>query len=236
MEIIPAIDLKDGKAVRLFKGEMESAKIYGEPYIFAKKFEDMGAKWLHIVDLNGAFAGEPRNLEQIEKIRQHCNLQIELGGGIRNEETIKKYLELGVNRIILGSIALQNPNFAKDMAQKYPIVLGIDAKNGKVATNGWAENSDTDAKNLALQFRNSHLQAIICTDINKDGTLEGINLQFSEEIYEASKIPVIASGGFASQEDLQRLLQSNKISGVIVGKAYYEGKIDLNEAFKLAGR
>lgn len=232
MLIIPAIDLKDGKAVRLYKGEMESAKVYGEPFIFAKMFEDMGAEWIHIVDLNGAFMGTPQNLEQIQKIRESCNLKIELGGGIRNEETIKKYIDLGINRIILGSIALKNPDFVKQMAEIYPISVGIDAKGGNVSIDGWANTNSLRALDLAKEFYNSKIETIICTDINKDGTLQGINVKFSEDIYEASKITTIASGGFSSQEDLEILLNSKKISGVIVGKAFYEGKINLKEIFK----
>lgn len=232
MLIIPAIDLKDGKAVRLYKGEMESAKVYGEPFIFAKTFEDMGAEWIHIVDLNGAFMGTPQNLDQIQKIRESCKLKIELGGGIRNEDTIKKYIDLGIDRIILGSIALKDPEFVKKMAEKYPISVGIDAKYGNVSTDGWANVDAMSALDLAKQFRNSKIETIICTDINKDGTLEGINVKFSEEIYEVSNISTIASGGFSSQADLKRLLESKKISGVIVGKAFYEGKINLKEIFK----
>lgn len=232
MTIIPAIDLKDGKAVRLYKGEMQSAKIYGEPFIFAKMFEDMGAEWIHIVDLNGAFAGSPKNMEQIQKIRESCNLKIELGGGIRTQEDIKTYINLGIDRIILGSIAFKNPTFVKQMAEIYPIAVGIDARDDKVSIDGWANINELSAVSLAKEFANSKIKSIICTDINKDGTLEGINVKFSEAIYEASKIPVIASGGFSSQTDLENLLKSDKISGVIVGKAFYEGKINLKEIFK----
>ncbi len=232
MIIIPAIDLKDGKAVRLYKGEMQSAKIYGDALDFVREFEDIGAEWIHIVDLNGAFAGEPKNLKQIEKIRNSCNLKIELGGGIRDEKTIKQYIDLGINRVILGSIALENPNFVKEMALKYNIVVGIDAKNGMVSTNGWADSSAMSAVSLAKEFCDSAICAIICTDINKDGTLDGINIRFSEEIYEASKIFTIASGGFSSQRDLENLLHNAKIGGVIVGKAFYERKINLKEVFK----
>jgi len=153
MEILPAIDLKDGKAVRLSKGLMESAKIYSdEPWMVAKKFEELGSKWLHIVDLNGAFAGEPANLEQIKKIRENCNLKIELGGGIRDENTIKMYLDLGVDRLILGSIAVKDPQFVKDMASKYPIAVGIDVQDGMVAVEGWAEVSTMDATSLAKRI------------------------------------------------------------------------------------
>lgn len=231
MQIIPAIDLKDGNAVRLFKGEMQNCKIYGEPLEFAKRFEQMGAEWLHIVDLDGAFAGSPKNLAQIQKIRETCHLKIQLGGGIRDEKTIKKYVDLGINRVILGSVALQNPTFALEMAKIYPIAIGIDAKNGKVSVNGWAEDSAIRAVDFAKNFKNSQICAIICTDISRDGTLSGVNVNFSKEISEVSGIPTIASGGFESVAEIEFLAQ-NGISGVIVGKAFYEGKIDLAQTFK----
>lgn len=231
MQIIPAIDLKDGKAVRLTKGEMQNCKIYGKPLDFAMKFEQMGAEWLHIVDLDGAFAGSPKNLLQIQKIRESCNLKIQLGGGIRDESTIKKYVDLGISRVILGSIALKSPDFAIKMAQIYPIAIGIDAKNGKVSINGWAEDSAVNALDFASRFKESKIQAIICTDISRDGTLQGININFSKEIADISGIPTIASGGFENADEIELLAQKN-ISGVIVGKAFYEGKIDLEKTFK----
>jgi phosphoribosylformimino-5-aminoimidazole carboxamide ribotide isomerase len=237
LEIIPAIDLKDGEAVRLTKGLMESAKIYSsEPWRLAKDFEDMGAKWLHIVDLNGAFAGEPQNLKQIEKIRENTDLKIELGGGIRDEETIKRYLDLGIDRVILGSIAKKNPQFVKDMASKYPVAVGIDAINGYVAVEGWADVSEVEATQLSKEFASSGVEAVICTDISRDGTLEGINIEFTEDIAKSSNIPTIASGGLNSMENLESLYNSKGIYGVIVGKAFYEGRIDLREAFRKFGK
>lgn len=231
MQIIPAIDLKDGKAVRLVKGEMQNCKVYGEPLDFAKKFEEMGAEWLHIVDLDGAFAGSPTNLAQIQKIRENCRLKIELGGGIRDEKTIAKYIDLGINRVILGSVALKNIDFALKMAEKYPLVIGIDARNGRVSTDGWAKDSDIKATDFASNFKNSTVEAIICTDILRDGMLEGVNVDFSAEIAVASGIPTIASGGFLNEDEIARLAKSG-VSGVIVGKAYYEGKVDLEKIFK----
>lgn len=231
MQIIPAIDLKDGKAVRLVKGEMQNCKVYGEPLDFAKKFEEMGAEWLHIVDLDGAFLGSPANLAQIQKIRENCHLKIELGGGIRDEKTIAKYIDLGINRVILGSVALKNIDFALKMAEKYPLVIGIDARNGRVSTDGWAKDSDIKATDFALNFKNSAVEAIICTDILRDGMLEGVNVDFSAEIAVASGIPTIASGGFLSEYEIARLAKSG-VSGVIVGKAYYERKVDLEKIFK----
>jgi phosphoribosylformimino-5-aminoimidazole carboxamide ribotide isomerase len=232
MIIFPAIDLKDGQAVRLTKGLMDSAKVYSnEPYELAKRFEEMGAEWLHIVDLNGAFAGEPKNIEQIEKIRKNTNLKIQLGGGIRDEETIKRYLDLGINRLILGSIAAKNPKKVIELADSYPIAVGIDAKDGYVAINGWDKTEGIKAQELAKIYENSKIECIIATDISKDGTLSGLNIDFILEIQNASKKPVIASGGVASEEDIKKVKQ-NDIYGVIIGKAFYEGKIDLEKILK----
>ncbi len=232
MTIFPAIDLKDGKAVRLTKGLMDSAKIYSdEPYELVKKFEDMGAKWVHIVDLNGAFAGEPKNLEQIKKIRRNSSVNLQLGGGIRDEETIKRMLDIGIDRVILGSIALKDPKFVHDMAKKYPIVVGIDAKDGYVAVEGWADVSSIKATELAKKFANAGVEAIICTDISRDGTLTGVNVEWTLSIKEASGIPTIASGGVKDENDIKKLKETSNIDGVIIGKAFYEGRIDLPKIF-----
>ncbi len=237
MEILPAIDLKNGKCVRLTKGLMESAKIYSdEPVQIAKRFEEMGARWLHLVDLNGAFAGEPKNLEQIEKIRKNTNLKIELGGGIRDEETIRRYLDLGIDRLILGSIAAKDPAFVKEMAAKYPIAVGIDAIDGYVAVEGWAKTSSMKATELAKEFAKSGVEAIICTDVSKDGTLSGVNVAFTQSIAKASGVPTIASGGVKGIEDIIALLRVRGVAGVIVGKAFYEGSLDLRRAFELVER
>jgi len=234
MTLYPAIDLKDGKAVRLTKGLMESAKIYSdEPWSLVKKFEDMGAEWVHLVDLNGAFAGEPKNLEQIIKIRQNCNVKLELGGGIRDEETIKKMLEIGIDRIILGSIAVKDPTFVKEMAAKYPIAVGIDAIDGYVAVEGWGEVSSMKATDLAKEFANAGVEAIICTDVGKDGTLSGVNVDFTLEIARASGVATIASGGVKDESDITALIETQEVDGVIIGKAYYEGSIDLEKMFKI---
>ncbi len=234
MDIFPAIDLKDGQAVRLTKGLMDSAKVYSdEPYKLAQEFEKMGGKWLHVVDLNGAFAGEPKNLEQIKKICEHSSLKVQVGGGIRDEKTIDFYInELKVSRVILGSIALKDPNFVKQMAKRYPIVVGIDAKDGFVAVEGWDERSDMKATELASRFADAGVEAIICTDVGKDGTLSGVNVDFTTQIALASKIPTIASGGVKDLSDMRALQKSELVSGVIVGKAYYEGNINLKETFK----
>ncbi len=234
LEILPAIDLKEGRAVRLTKGLMESARVYSdEPWRLAQQFERMGSKWLHLVDLNGAFAGEPKNLAQIEKIRKNCDLKMELGGGIRDEETIRRYLDLGIDRLILGSIAVKDPDFVKAMAAKYPIAVGIDAIDGYVAVEGWAEVSAMKATDLAKAFAECGVEAIICTDVGRDGTLGGVNLPFTVSIAEASGVDTIASGGVRDIGDIRALLETGKVAGVIVGKAFYEGTIDLEEAFEL---
>jgi len=234
LTLYPAIDLKDGKAVRLTKGLMDSAKIYSdEPWLLVKKFEEMGAKWVHLVDLNGAFAGEPKNLQQIIKIRENCNVKLELGGGIRDEETIKKVLDIGIDRVILGSIAVKNPQFVKDMASKYPIVVGIDAIDGYVAVEGWGEVSSMKATDLAKEFANAGVRAIICTDVGKDGTLSGVNVDFTLDIARASGVSTIASGGVRDNNDIEALIKTNEIDGVIIGKAYYEGTLDLPKMFEL---
>lgn len=234
MTLYPAIDLKDGKAVRLTKGLMKSAKIYSnEPWELVKKFEEMGATWVHIVDLNGAFAGEPKNLEQIIKIRENCNVKLELGGGIRDEKTIQKMLEIGIDRIILGSIAVKDPAFVKEMAAKYPIAVGIDAIDGFVAVEGWGEVSNMKATDLAREFANAGVEAIICTDVGKDGTLSGVNVEFTLDIARASGVSTIASGGVKDATDIEALMATNEIDGVIIGKAYYEGTLDLEALFKV---
>ena len=233
MEIFPAIDLKQGCAVRLSKGEMQSAKIYSkDPCELAKKFEDLGAKWLHLVDLDGAFAGEAVNFKAIERIVKSTRLRVEVGGGIRDEARIKQYLNLGVDRFILGSAALKNRDFVKKMAKLYRIVVGIDAKDGLVATEGWAELSRVRATDLAREYADAGVCAIICTDISRDGMLSGVNVEFSRSIAKASGIDTIASGGVKDMNDIIALKNAELIAGLIVGKAYYEGTLDLKKAFE----
>ncbi len=234
MTILPAIDLKDGQAVRLSKGLMDSAKIYSdEPWQVAKHFEELGSEWVHLVDLNGAFAGEPQNLEQIRKIRENTHLKLELGGGIRDEKTIQMYLDLGIDRLILGSVAVKDPDFVRAMAAKYPIVVGIDAIDGMVAVEGWAETSNMKATDLAREFADAGVQAIICTDVGRDGMMTGLNIDFTLAIKEASGLETIASGGLRDMDDIHALLTAG-IDGTIVGKAFYEGTLDLAEAFKVS--
>lgn len=233
MEILPAIDLKQGCAVRLSKGEMQSAKIYSkDPCELAKKFEALGAKWLHLVDLDGAFAGEAVNFKAIERIVKSTRLRVEVGGGIRDEVRIKEYLSLGVDRFILGSAALKNRDFVKKMAKLYRIVVGIDAKDGLVATEGWAELSRVKATDLARDYADAGVCAIICTDISRDGMLSGVNVEFSRSIAKACGIDTIASGGVKDMNDIIALKNAELIAGVIVGKAYYEGTLDLKKAFE----
>jgi len=234
MTILPAIDLKDGKAVRLTKGLMDTAKIYSdEPWQVAKHFQELGSEWVHLVDLNGAFAGQPENLEQIQKIRENTTLKLELGGGIREEETIKMYLDLGIDRLILGSIAVKDPQFVKEMAAKYPIVVGIDAIDGMVAVEGWAQTSDMRATDLARAFADCGVEAIICTDVGRDGMMTGVNIDFTLAIKESSGIETIASGGLKDMQDIHALIDAG-CDGTIVGKAFYEGTLDLKKAFKVA--
>ncbi|MWV61989.1 1-(5-phosphoribosyl)-5-[(5-phosphoribosylamino)methylideneamino]imidazole-4-carboxamide isomerase [Helicobacter saguini] len=229
MEKFLAIDLLDSKAVRLTKGEKESAKVYGDALDFAKYFESCGAKWLHIVDLNGAFDGSPKNLDTIESIRNVTKLHVQVGGGIRDENTIKKYINIGVNRVILGSIAIKNPQFCKEMAKIYPLAISIDSKDGKVATHGWVNVSEIAADSFAESFKDSEIEAIICTDINKDGLLGGINWELTQEIATKSNKFTIASGGFNGLSDLQKGEKYSKIGGVIIGRAFYENAIDLKK-------
>lgn len=234
MTIYPAIDLKNGEVVRLTKGIMESAKIYSsEPFHIARAFEEMGSDWVHIVDLNGAFAGNPENLEAIKKIREATTLKLQLGGGIRDEDTIKRYMDLGISRVILGTIAIQNPQFVKEVASKYRVVVGIDVKDGHVAVDGWAKTSSLKATEVAKMFADSGVEAIITTDISRDGMLSGVNITQTEEIASSCGIDTIASGGVKDIEDIKAVKNSPLIEGVIIGKAYYEGRLDLKEALSM---
>lgn len=238
LEIFPAIDLKGGKAVRLYQGEFDSAKVYGEAHDFLRLFERAGAKWVHIVDLDGALSGKNENLALIESLRKSTSLQIQVGGGIRDEEAIKRYINIGVDRVILGSIALKNVEFTKSMASSYPVVVGIDARGGKVAVEGWGSVSEIDALELAGEYSDSAIEGVICTDISKDGALSGINIDFTLSIAKACGKPTIASGGCKGIEDVTKLKKAfegeNLAGGIIIGKAFYEGKINLKEAIKEA--
>ena len=233
--VYPAIDIKDGKCVRLLKGKMDKDTIYNQsPSDQAKKFAKAGFEWIHLVDLNGAIEGKSVNFKAIEEIIKTTNCRLQLGGGIRSYDSAKKWLDNGIERIIIGTAALDNPSLVNNLAKDYPkrIAVGIDAIDGYVATKGWVEKSTTKAIDLAKKYEQAGVCAIIFTDISKDGTLEGVNIEQTNEIAEAVKIPVIASGGVASKKDLQLLSNIKSISGVIVGRAIYEEKISLQEAIE----
>jgi phosphoribosylformimino-5-aminoimidazole carboxamide ribotide isomerase len=238
MIVIPAIDLKEGKCVRLEQGLMERDTVFCDnPAEQAREWELQGAELLHIVDLDGAFAGEPANKEAITAIVKAISIPTQLGGGIRDIPTIEAYLLLGIGRVILGTAAQRNPELVKEACRLFPgrIVVGIDAKNGMVAVQGWAEVTDTRAVDLARQFEGYGVAAIIYTDISRDGMMAGPNLEATMGLAEAISIPVIASGGVSSLVDIENLLaiESSGVTGVITGKAVYTGAIRLAEAIAL---
>ena len=238
MIVIPAIDLKDGKCVRLEQGLMDKDTVFNDnPGAQALEWERQGAEWLHIVDLDGAFAGEPKNRDAIESILKAITIPAQLGGGIRDIETIEAYLSLGLSRVIIGTAAQRNPELVREACAKFPgqIVVGIDAKNGMVAVQGWAEVTDMTAVELAKKFEGFGVSAIIYTDISRDGMLQGPNLEATRSLAEAVAIPVIASGGVSSLKDIEDLMaiEASGITGVITGKAVYTGAFKLNEAIAL---
>ncbi|MEO9514325.1 MAG: 1-(5-phosphoribosyl)-5-[(5-phosphoribosylamino)methylideneamino]imidazole-4-carboxamide isomerase [Paracoccaceae bacterium] len=233
MILYPAIDLKDGQAVRLLHGEMDSATVFNDdPAAQAQAFVDAGCEWLHLVDLNGAFAGEPVNAAPVEAILKSVNVPTQLGGGIRDIATIEAWLEKGLSRVILGTVAVENPDLVRDAARRFPghVAVGIDARDGRVATKGWAEETNVDATDLAKSFEDAGVAAIIYTDINRDGAMGGPNVDATEAMARAVSIPVIASGGVSSLADLTALKATGVISGAISGRALYDGAIDLTEA------
>jgi len=234
MLIIPAVDIKNKKCVRLFQGKADQETIYSEdPVSFAQKWEQEGAKYLHVVDLDGAFSGETKNLDVIARIAKETKIKIEVGGGIRTLETIEKYLKLGVSRIILGTKALEE-KFLKEALSRFKeqIVIGIDAQDGFVVTQGWVEKTKVTSAELVKKVSSLGALRIIYTDITYDGTLKGPNLQGMKEVLELVNIPVIASGGVSKTADLYNLKALNKdnLEGVIIGKALYTGDINLKEA------
>ena len=237
MLIIPAIDIKQGKCVRLQQGNMNLETKYSDnPFEIALKWESSGAELIHIVDLDGAFSKKIINHEIIKHIAQNTNTPIQVGGGIRNEDTVKMYFDLGVDRIIIGSEALYNPDFVIEICKKYPgkIVVGIDAKDGMVAVEGWSEVSDVKAVDLARKYESKGVAAIIFTDIRRDGMQTGPNIEATNQLAQAVDIPVIASGGVSSIKDIKELLKYKEIFGVVTGRALYEGKLDLKEAIKIS--
>jgi phosphoribosylformimino-5-aminoimidazole carboxamide ribotide isomerase len=234
MILYPAIDLKDGQAVRLLRGDMDKATVFNEdPAAQARAFVDAGCEWLHLVDLNGAFAGEPVNAAPVEAILQSCNVPAQLGGGIRDMKTIETWVSKGLARVILGTVAVENPDLVRDAAREFPgkVAVGIDARGGKVATKGWAEETDVDATDLAKSFEDAGVCAIIYTDINRDGAMQGPNVEATADLARAVSIPVIASGGVSSLDDLIALKSCGvALNGAISGRALYDGALDLNAA------
>ena len=236
MILYPAIDLKDGKAVRLIHGEMDSATVFNDdPAAQARSFVEVGCEWLHLVDLNGAFAGRPVNAAPVEAILKACDVPAQLGGGIRDMATIEAWIEKGLARVILGTVAIENPALVREAARAFPgkVAVGIDARAGKVATKGWAERTDVDATELAKSFADDGVAAIIYTDIDRDGAMGGPNVDATAALARAVSIPVIASGGVSSLDDLSALKQTGVIAGAISGRALYDGAIDLAQALKL---
>jgi phosphoribosylformimino-5-aminoimidazole carboxamide ribotide isomerase len=236
--LFPAIDLKDGQCVRLKHGEMSEATVFNvDPAAQARTFEAQGFEWLHIVDLNGAFAGRPVNGAAVEAILDNISMPAQLGGGIRDLATIEMWLTKGISRVILGTAAVRDPDLVREACRAYPgmIAVGIDAKDGKVAVEGWAEVSEVGAIELARRFEDAGVSAIIYTDINRDGVLKGLNLEATAELARAVKIPVIASGGLASIDDVKALLAPAyaMLAGAITGRALYDGRIDAVEALRL---
>ncbi|MBW4962322.1 1-(5-phosphoribosyl)-5-[(5-phosphoribosylamino)methylideneamino]imidazole-4-carboxamide isomerase [Sulfitobacter sp. CW3] len=235
MILYPAIDLKDGQAVRLVHGDMEKSTVFNDdPAAQARAFVDAGCTWLHLVDLNGAFAGAPVNAAPVEAILKSCNVPAQLGGGIRDMATIEAWLDKGLARVILGTVAVENPDLVREAARAFPgkVAVGIDARNGRVATKGWANETDVMVTDLAKSFEDAGVAAIIYTDILRDGAMGGPNIDATADLARAVKIPVIASGGVSSLDDLKALKATNVISGAISGRALYDGAIDLQEALK----
>ena len=238
MILFPAIDLKDGKCVRLLRGEMSAATVFNDdPTAQARSFVAAGCRWLHVVDLDGAFAGKPMNRQAVAGIVAAAGVPVQLGGGIRDRATIDAWLERGVTRVILGTVALTDPGLVKEACRAHPerIVVGIDARGGRVAVEGWAKASERDALDLALAFEDAGVAAIVYTDIERDGALTGVNIEATAGLARRLTTPVIASGGVASLADLSALkaYEQDGIAGVICGRSLYDGRIDLRLALAL---
>jgi phosphoribosylformimino-5-aminoimidazole carboxamide ribotide isomerase len=233
MILYPAIDLKDGQCVRLLHGEMDKATVFGDdPSAQAAKFEAAGCDWLHLVDLNGAFAGAPVNAAAVEAILARIKVPAQLGGGIRDMGTIEMWLTKGLARVILGTVAVENPDLVREAARAFPgqVAVGIDARNGRVATKGWATETEIMVTDLARSFEDAGVAALIYTDILRDGAMQGPNIAVTEALARAVTIPVIASGGVSSLADLLTLRDTGTIAGAISGRALYDGAIDLAAA------
>ena len=233
MILYPAIDLKGGQCVRLVRGDMDRATVFNtDPAAQAGDFAGAGAKWLHLVDLDGAFAGKPMNAAAVESILAAVGIPAQLGGGIRDLATIEGWLSRGLERVILGTAAVKNPDLVIEACEKWPgrVAVGIDARGGRVAVEGWAEDTDIETGDLARRFADSGVAAIIHTDIDRDGVLQGANIDATEALARAVPIPVIASGGVSSLDDVRALAGGGRIAGAIIGRALYDGRIDLAEA------
>ena len=238
MILFPAIDLKDGLAVRLEQGDMARATVFNrDPAGQAHAFETQGFRHLHVVDLDGAFAGKPMNGAAVERILETVGLCVQLGGGIRDMATVEGWLDKGVNRVIVGTAAVRNPALVKEAAKAFPtrVAVGLDAKDGKVAVQGWAETSELSALDIARRFEDAGVAAIVYTDVARDGMLQGINWDATIALADAISIPVIASGGFASMVDVKALTapRAGKLEGAIVGRALYDGRIDAAKALAM---
>jgi phosphoribosylformimino-5-aminoimidazole carboxamide ribotide isomerase len=241
MILFPAIDLKEGRCVRLIQGDMAQATVFNDdPVDQAATFERQGFEWLHLVDLDGAFAGRPVNAEAVRGILGRVKIPVQLGGGIRDMRTVEGWLAEGVARVIIGTAAVHDPDFVREAARLHPgrIAVGIDAKHGRVAVHGWAETSTLTAEELGRRFEDAGVAAIIYTDIARDGILKGLNIAMTLALANAVTIPVIASGGLASLRDIERLLQPEcgALAGAITGRALYDGRIDPAEALSLIGQ
>ena len=235
MILYPAIDLKDGQAVRLVHGDMDQSTVFNDdPAAQARVFVEAGCDWLHLVDLNGAFAGTPVNAAPVEAILAACKVPAQLGGGIRDMATIERWLDKGLARVILGTVAVENPDLVRAAARAFPgqVAVGLDARGGKVATRGWAEETDMEVTDLARAFEDAGIAAIIYTDILRDGAMKGPNIPATEALARAVDVPVIASGGVSSLADLKALKATGVISGAISGRALYDGAIDLAAALE----
>jgi phosphoribosylformimino-5-aminoimidazole carboxamide ribotide isomerase len=239
MIVYPAIDLKEGACVRLMQGDPDRATVYGkDPLAVARRWEESGAEWLHVVDLDGAFEKSPKNRKVIESIVQGISIPVQVGGGIRNLETVRDYLSMGVARVILGTVALRQPEIMEAACAEHPgkVALGVDARNGKAAIEGWKEETNTDVISLVASFSHLSIAAIIYTDIHRDGMQSGVNIEATRRLLESTRFPVIASGGVAALKDIEALLPLGPLGldGVITGKALYTGALDLKEALALA--
>ena len=233
MILYPAIDLKDGKCVRLLRGDMSRATVFGEdPAAQARSFVTAGCEWLHLVDLNGAFAGRPVNGDAVEAILSAVHVPCQLGGGIRDMATIERWMERRIARVILGTVAVENPALVRDAARAFPgrIAVGLDARDGKVATRGWAEATELEVTDMARRFEDAGIAAIIYTDIARDGAMQGPNVAATAALARAVSVPVIASGGVSSLDDLIALRDAGGIAGAISGRALYDRALDLAEA------